>query len=261
MFENISIGIKTFLRDEQLFNTIQAIRTNLPGAQMLIADCGEMTDEKDSLYAELERDGHIHIDLPFDAGFGAMSNAIADRLTRPRLLVGSDDFDFSTNEAAQGIFRLQGVLDCDPNIDVASGRVNNNPYEFILIDEGDTVTEIPADIDPTVWYQQVDLTVNYSLFRKEVFDKVRWESDIKIGGAEHGAQFVKLKRAGFKTVFVNYVNINEQAIPSRPRYRMYRRRAADPSRPCFDRIGVKKYILGNGVVDYDETQGGANAVR
>lgn len=261
MFENISIGVKTFLRDEHLFNTIQAVRTNLPGAQMIIADCGEMTEQKDGLYAELTREGHVHIDLPFDAGFGAMSNAIADALQRPYLLVGSDDFDFSTDDAVRGIRRLQDVLDYHAEIDIASGRVNNNPYEFNLIDDGDTVTEVPVLIDPAIWYQYVDLTVNYSLFRREVFDKVRWESDIKIGGAEHGAQFVKLKRAGFKTVFVNDVNINEQTTPSSPRYRLYRLRAMDLARPCFDRIGVKKYVLGNGVVDYDASLWGPDAVR
>jgi hypothetical protein len=210
-----------------------------------------MTEEKDSYYAELEREGHVHIDLPFDAGFGAMSNAIVDALDRKYLLIGSDDFEFQSVEVQKGIERLQQVLDLCSDVDIASGRVNNRPYEFNLVDEGDVVIEIPVKIDPEVWYQQVDLTVNYSLIRREVFQKVRWESDVKIGGAEHGAQFVKLKRAGFKTVFVPGVNINESQIRSSARYNMYRRRALDPARPCFDRIGVKKYVLGSGVVDYD----------
>jgi hypothetical protein len=97
----------------------------------------------------------------------------------------------------------------------------------------------------------VDLTVNYSLIRRQVFEKIRWETDVKIGGAEHGAQFLKLKRAGFKTVFVPNVNINESQIKSSPRYNMYRRRACAPERPCFDRIGVRKYTLGNGQIDYN----------
>lgn len=131
MFDQISIGVKTFLRDEQLFNTIHGIEQNLPGAQMIIADCGDMTEEKDGLYAELERRGHQHIDLPFDSGFGVMSNQIVSHLTRPYLLVAADDFDF-TPEAAQGVRELQEVLDYCPDIDIASGRVNGNPYEFYL---------------------------------------------------------------------------------------------------------------------------------
>jgi len=260
MFENISIGIKTFLRDEQLFNTIHAIRKYYKNTQMIIADCGEMTEEKDGLYADLVREGHIHIDLPFDAGFGRMSNAIADRLTRPYLLMGSDDFDFSTNEAFIGVKNLVEVLENNRYVDIASGRVNDRPYEFMLTETDGVITEVLAAAPrPSIMYPyyinnfyNVDLTVNYFLARNKVFDSVRWDDDVKIGGGEHGSMFLDLKRAGFKTVYVPGVNINEQQVRNSSRYNMYRRRAADPARPCFVKRGVKRYVLGNGVVDYQE---------
>jgi hypothetical protein len=259
MFENISIGIKTFLRDEQLFNTVDAIRTNLPGAQMIIADCGDMTEAKDGLYAELEREGHIHIDLPFDAGFGRMSNAIARDLERPYLLVGSDDFDFSTAEAREGIEKLQHVLKTADSIDIASGRVNGRPYEFWLSEQDGVVTEREAVVGDYPLLKNddfriiiADLTVNYSLIRGRVFDAFRigWDEDVKIGGGEHGAFFVDCKRAGLVTVYVTGVNINEQKVKNSARYNLYRRRAMDPARPCFDKRGITKYVLGNGQVDY-----------
>ena len=100
MFERIDIGIKTFLRDSQLFNSIDGIQRNYPGARMIIADCGDLTEEKDSFYAQITREGHIVLDLPFDAGFGVMSNAIAAASTRPYLLIASDDFEFNENKIA-----------------------------------------------------------------------------------------------------------------------------------------------------------------
>ena len=255
MFENISIGVKPFLRDPQLFHTIQSIRTNLPGAQMIICDCGDHSEEKEGIFADLERDGHKTIQLDFDSGFGAMGNAIVDALDRDFLLIGSDDFEFGPVEVREGIEKLQEVLTLNPDIDIASGRVNNRPYEFDLIDEGDKVTEVPVRYnvhDPIFpWYQQADLTVNYFLARKEVFQKVRWDNDVKIGGGEHGSFFVDCKRSGVKTVYVTGVNINEQQVKNSPRYNLYRRRAMDPARPCFDRRGIKKYVMGNGQVDYD----------
>ena len=256
MFENISIGIKTFLRDQQLFNTIHAIRENLPGAQMIIADCGDMTEEKDSFYAELERAGHIHIDLPFDSGFGVMSNAIADRLERPLLLMGSDDFDFSPIEVRYGIEKLLHIAHFHSEFAVMSGRVNNNPYEFLLRDRGNGFIEeencgvIPSP-DAREDYYRVDLTVNYSLIRKEVFQKVRWDDDVKIGGGEHFAFFWDCKQAGFAVAYIPGVNINEQQVRNSPRYNLYRRRALDPARPCFVKRGIRKYVCGNGVIDYD----------
>ena len=58
MFEKIAVGIKTFLRDAKLFKAIEGIRTNMPGAQIIVADDGEMTHEKHNLYADLVREGH-----------------------------------------------------------------------------------------------------------------------------------------------------------------------------------------------------------
>jgi hypothetical protein len=277
MFQDIAIGIKTFLRDEQLFNTIHAVKTNLPGAQLIIADCGDHTEEKDGVYADLEREGHKTIQLPFDSGFGVMSCAIAAALDRDYLLVGSDDFDFSTQEVRQGIAKLKEVLDLCPEVDIASGRVNGNPYEFDLIDEDGRVTEIPLDyIDlhnkKFLWFVHADLTVNYSLIRRSVFwtpvfgvfdekghqgngamrSKIGWDADVKIGGGEHGAFFLDCKRAGFKTVYVPGVNINEQKVRNSERYRQFRNRARSPERPCFVRRGIHTYILGDGRVDYQE---------
>jgi hypothetical protein len=259
MFENLSIGIKTFLRDEQLFNTLHAIRTNLPGAQMIIADCGDMTEEKDSYYAGLERDGHIHIDLPFDSGFGVMSNSIVERTKRKFLLIGADDFDFAPTEVRQGIKRLERVLEEYPPVSIASGRVNNSPYEFHLIER-----------QPGEWYERplsaeeywqspfvyCDLTVNYSLIRMDHLNAagIRWDvPEPKIGGAEHAAFFLDCKKSGLKTVYVSGVGINEQKIRNSPRYNLYRRRAQDPQRPCFIKRKIKKYVLGDGRIDYEET--------
>lgn len=255
MFENIAIGIRTFLRDDHMYNAVQGIRTNLPGAKIIIADCGEMVEQKDGFYADLERGGHKHIDLPFDSGFGAMSNAIVDALDRPYLLVGSDDFDFSPIEVREGIEKLLSVLDLDSDVDIASGRVNNQPYEFDLIEKDGVVTEKLVNSTLrgiTPWFVECDLTVNYSLIRKGVFRKVRWDDDVKIGGGEHGSFFVDCKRAGFRTVYVPGVNVNEQQVRNSPRYNLYRRRALDLTRPCFQKRGILKYVMGNGVTDYEE---------
>jgi hypothetical protein len=254
MFEKISVGIKTFLRDDKLFNVINDIRCNMPGIQMIIADCGEMTEAKDGLYAELEREGHIHIDLPFDSGFGCMSNEIIYKLTRPFLLTGSDDFDFTSNNTIDGISRLIYNLSYNPHIDILSGRVNNRPYEFNLLEDqpGEWREEaVHVIVDHPTTLVHCDLTVNYSLIRRDVFKKVGWDSDVRIGGGEHGAFFIDCKKAGFRTAYLPGTNINEQQVRNSPRYNMYRRRALDPARPCFVKRGIRKYIMGNGVVDYD----------
>jgi hypothetical protein len=247
----VSIGIKTFLRDGALFTAIAGIRETMPEVKMIIADCGEHTEEKEGVYIDLIREGHTVMCLPFDAGFGAMSNAIADALDRPYLLIGSDDFDFRPPSVRRGIERMAQVLDIAA-VDIVGGRVHG-AYEFNLEDQGDVIIEhrINTNIHPEPVFIGCDLTVNYILMRAEVLKKIRWDSDVRIGGGEHGAWFVDAKRAGFRVAYVPGVEISEQQDVSSPQYMKYRARSGDPSRPCFDRRGIRKYVLGTGQVDYE----------
>lgn len=248
----VSIGIKTFLRDECLFNTVEAIRRTMPEVTMIIVDDGDKTEEKETLYAELNSSKHLAFFCDFDSGFGYKSNQIARNVETPYLLIGSDDFDFNPYQVRKGIEKLASVLSFYPQIDIASGRVNERPYEFLLEDRGDTIIEHPCYFsDRDTPYGLCDLTVNYNLVRSRVFDKIRWDDDVKIGGGEHGAFFVDVKRIGLKVGLVPGVNINEQDIRGDVRYAMYRRRANNPERPCFDRRGIKKYVCGNGQIDYE----------
>ena len=248
----VSIGIKTFLRDEMLFDAVTGIRENLPECEIVIADDGHpsLSEEKTKLYTELSRDGHIVSCHLFDSGFGYKSNWIAQNFRRDYLLVASDDFDFNSSSVVRGIECLIDVLD-HADVDVASGRVNGWPYEFDLEYRENTVIEHPVSIpkDPNTWFVYCDLSVNYSLIRRKVFNDVSWDLT-KIGNAEHFAFFHDVKQAGFKTAYVLGVNINTQRKPDPPEYRPYRARAYGPERSCFVKRGIKKYILGSGRVDY-----------
>ena len=252
-FSRISIGIKTFLRDEKLFYAINGIRHSLPSIQIIVADDGEMTEEKDYIYDKLEKEGHKVICLPFDSGFGIKSNAITDALSREFLLVGSDDFDFYPSDVARGIKKMESVLDRAPVLSIVSGRVSGRAYEFMLMEENGVVCEGPCGFDDWDYPPVVgmcDLTVNYNLIRKEVFDKVRHD-DVKIGDGDHAAFFLDVKHAGFKVGYVPGVSINQQLGRDSERYQQFRRRANNPERSCFVKRGITKYVLGNGQVDYE----------
>jgi hypothetical protein len=253
----VTIGIKTLLRDSKLFVALDGIRRTMPEVKIIVADDGIMTEEKDGIYAELIRDGHQVILCDFDAGFGYKSNRIAGALKTEYLLVGSDDFDFSPTKVREGIEKLLEVLEHNEELSIVSGRVNHRPYEFDLIDEGNTVIEVPKNYfaDELLWYAEVDLTVNYSLIRNDTFEYVGWDDGPgapKIGGGEHGSFYVDCKRTGLKVAWVPNVNIKEQAGEDSIEYRSLRNRARLKNRPCFAKRGIERYILGNGTVDYDQ---------
>jgi hypothetical protein len=251
----VSIGIKTLLRDEMLVDAVSAACHSMPQAEIVIADDGHPSPGKNEMYEALKRGGHQAEYLPFDSGFGFKSNWIAQHFRRDYLLVASDDFDFSPPEVVRGIEKLVDVLD-HTDVDIASGRVNNWPYEFDLEDLGDTIIEHIAHVPahPTLWAVNCDLTVNYSMIKRRVFEKVSWDNDQMIGQGEHGAFFVDCKRAEFSTAYIPGVNINTQRKVDPPEYKPYRARAHSPERSCFVKRGIKKYVLGNGQVDYEEAK-------
>jgi hypothetical protein len=253
MFNDISVGIKTILRDDKLKHTVESLERFYPGIQIIIADDGHIGrgSAKFDWYWELSQRGHKVLMMPFDSGFGAKSNIIARVLTRPYLLIGSDDFDFSEPDTVTGIRTMHRILEAKPELDIVSGRVNNNPYEFYLVESPDRTIVEEVRIDNPQCLTVCDLTVNYSMVRKIVFDRVGWDEDVKIGGGEHGAFFLDVKRAGFKTAWVPGVNINTQPGTDSEEYRALRNRARSKERPCFVKRGIKLYTLGDRSVDYE----------
>ena len=254
----VAVMVKTFLRDGYLRTCVKGLQEFFPDAKIVVIDDGVESFEKIRLYADLRLAGHSCIWLPFDSGFGAKANAAIEHCDREFVLIASDDFDFKDRVARRSVEKMLEVLDSDPFIDVASGRVNSRPYEGLLTINGEHCREDrgyrETRVTPGgVTYHLCDLTVNFSLIRRRVFDQVRWDGDVKIGGGEHGAFYIDLLRAGFKTCYVEGANINEMGnVPSWKdiRYPDFRSRARTPGRPCLARRGINYYTTFGGFVEH-----------
>jgi hypothetical protein len=274
VLDRISIGLKTFLRDDKLFRSLRDIRRTMPEMKIIVADDGEQNEEKDGVYADLIREGHKVIILPFDSGFGKKSNAVISALDTEFLLVSSDDFAHDGPHVRLGIEKMLSVLDRSPGLSIVSGRLaNRGPYEFHLVErQPGEIYERP--LTGSEYFRSVvgcDVTVNYSLIRRNVFWTEGWvtgfdgpywqekrtqigfDDEEIIGEGGHGAFFYDVKKAGLKVAYVPGVEISEQTGRDSEQYRKYRYRACGPSRKCFEKRGIKKWVLGNGQIDYDVT--------
>jgi hypothetical protein len=260
----LCVLIKTFLRDGYLFDCMAGIENNLPEVKMVIIDDGHPTLLKDLLYDRLRKAGHVCEYVPYDSGFGEKSNIAIQYYDRPYVLIASDDFDLSDSVTRHGIEMMVQVLDGNPDIAVASGRVANNPYEAILEIDGDTVNERPLRPTDPPWvdkdgvrFRPCDLTVNYSVIRTAVLGKDKgqacWDGgEVKIGGGEHGAFYMDLKKEGHKVVVVAGANVETfRYDPSKqaPLYDSMRARARQPGRVCLKRRGINRWILQDGSVE------------
>lgn len=220
-FDNICVFISTFLRDGMLFRCIDSVLQHMPGARMVIADDGMETKQKIKRYAELRRMGHTAFWMDFDSGFGAKRNAAIEHYDRPYTLIGSDDFIWDA-ASAQGVLKMIMVLkNSDPIIGVASGRVDGNAYEGNIIEEVREDGKIhlklmrlqepmrPFRLGVEATYTLCDMTVNYNLVRREVFDHVHWHEEFKIGG-DHLLFYQQVMAAGYLTAYVHGVDVRSQ---------------------------------------------------
>jgi hypothetical protein len=253
----VAVMVKTFLRDGPLFAALDGIQKNLPDCKIVVVDDGIERKEKVTRYAKLREQGHVAIWLPFDTGFSKKANAAIPHCNREFVLIGSDDFDFNNPSVKDDVARMIKVLDHDSRVGMVAGRVNNNPYEWQWDWPGeDWIKEVNRDAGggnaDGVAYKYCDLTVNYGLVRRSVLDRVPWDdTDIKIGGGEHAAWFIDLKRAGWKAAYAEGCNINETKIRMLvdSRYQAMRGRAKLPGRPLLKVRGINRYTMGSGVTE------------
>ena len=249
----VAVMVKTFLRDGYMIRAVAGIKQSLPESKIVIVDDGYESRHKIAMYSALRRDGHSAAWLPFDSGFGAKANEAVKYCDREFVLIGSDDFAFGQSQVRADVTRMVETLDQVADLDIVSGRVNNNPYESTLCDRGNEVFERKGyssdESCQAGTFKRCDLTVNYCLIRRTLLDRVRWDGDVKIGGGEHGMFFLDVKRAGGKVAYLPGVNINELPanIPGWQHvdYGAMRARARTPGRPCALRRGVMKYWMGD----------------
>jgi SAM-dependent methyltransferase len=265
-FDRIDVLVKTFLRDGMMIRCTKGIEQNLPGARIILVDDGWESPDKVSYCHDLRVRGHVVERLPFDSGYGAKNNAAAQHYDREFVLRASDDFDFSDPSVADGVLKMMDVMDHDPRIVIASGRVDNNPYEgdVMQIQRPDGLKDIVAtraDLnDPFVTtkgtqYSICDYTVNYSLIRREVIQSFVWDEKFKMGG-DHLDLYMHTWLTGGHVTYVHGANIN--TIPNFPgcqdaAYHKYRQRARLALPWTFERHGWNSFTGFDGTRDTRES--------
>lgn len=224
-FDSICVLVKTFLRDGLLKKCIASIEQHMPGARIIVVDDGRASSYKITDYARLRRAGHTAVWMDFDSGFGAKNNYAIKYMDRPYTLIYSDDF-IADEKSAAGVLDMYRVLEHDRHIGVASGRVDDIPYEgflkYVPINDKSKWVDVYAErLNPKtsipmvtagevrVPYHFVDMTVNYNLVRREVFDHVKWDEQFKIGG-DHVWFYEQVKQRGYLIAWVPGVSVHQQ---------------------------------------------------
>ncbi len=239
---DITVAVTSFLRWGYLERCLNEVHRFLHECPVIVADCSD-TDKCAKVAA-----GNEYIQLPFDSGLSRMRNAIVQNARTPYLLLFCDDFSAASRGCRSGVLKMLDVLERNPDIALAGGRVNSFPYEaFLEYVPGEHIRETRMIDDGHSDIQPCDLTVNYFLARTEVLKQFPWPTECIIGG-EHVCLFLDLKMGGKKVCWARDANIRTLSLgegpeAQDPRYRSFRNRAYDLGHQAMmRRYGIGEYL-------------------
>ncbi len=216
----ISIIIPTFLREDKLKNCIESLLKTFgdvnrfqPWFKLYIGDQGEINKTKQLFYDSLKNFGHQVIILPYNCGLSYSRNYFISKTKEPLVLVIDDDYMFDELTIFSPMINL---LLLEENIGLVGGKLNdrdtlptriyiqkiknNNLNQLIYITKPiNYLTSSPTIIQKSYRYFKSEVVPNFFLAKKEVFDDIKWDNELKL--VEHSDFFLRLKTSKWKVLF------------------------------------------------------------
>jgi GT2 family glycosyltransferase len=246
--KDVTVVIKTFLRDYVLYEYIKSIYAKYPDINIAVVDDGHITKEKINWMKEY---GVEYMIVPWDSGLPAGRNMAIEAAKTPYVIIGDDDF-FYGDEVDLEKMRL--LLD---KADIVGGAVRNKGtighYEGNIKIEDRVITY--EKMEQNNWkeykgarYKECELVFNFAMMRKDLLNTVRWDENIKIV-FEHSDYFLMCKESGVKVVYTPDSIVEHRHVPMErnEEYANYRLRRSDKEY-FFKKWGVDKVLGMNGSV-------------
>lgn len=206
----LAISIKTFLRNDCLFECVQAIRTHvdLP-YRIYVADDGPIDEDKRALYRSLRDEGHFVLELPYDVGASAGRNSLLEHIDEELVLRLDDDFVVTEETDLRAMAEiLRGVDDLGALSDlererhgqkgVGAGQISLGQGDLEI--RGRTLIRTLYDLDALAYehvgpyrFRRAGFTRNFLLIKRELLEEIRWNERLKIHG-EHVDFMLRIQR-------------------------------------------------------------------
>lgn len=199
--KDVTACVKTFMRDDYLFDCVKSLRTTYPDTPIFVADDGDTSDEKESKLREMGVSKYLR--LPYGVGVCAGRNALADACETQYLLIGDDDFLYTPDTHLENLRTLMGVADIAAGGVLVNGEVLRYEDDFIIrngrYDLG-PVKFPPFETFNGVRYGKCDLTLLFFVARTDVVRRVRFDVDLK-PCYEHEDFFMVAKKYNTRVVY------------------------------------------------------------
>ena len=206
---DIAFMFVTFNRPQAARDLIESVRRFYPNMKILAGDQTPPSDEMDAFYRDHDVDVHY---MPYDSGVSYCRSRLVRKIDRLLVLYADDDNCFTERTQFDAAIR---ILEGDRDIGLLAGSKTDihqtqdgfvrrrRRYEKLMeIDrEKRQLVSTPIDfVSPETGscgrerYYYCDLTLNWALCRRELFDDdaLLWDDRFKTNG-EHENFFLQLK--------------------------------------------------------------------
>ncbi len=256
--DKVDFCITTFKRPQAVAQLLRSIAPRYPDAAIYVADQGEVLDGEfyGGLCSELSDAGLVTPPdvrlLPFDCGLSAARNHLVTTTPREYKLILDDDFSFTDETQIEGFVAL---LEAHPEAGIVGGNVKleGEPQLFdFRIDREDRTTfrrvvdDSPYSVQDGVRYRETDCVVNFALMRRELFDHVLWDPELKVG--EHGDFFFRVLDAPYSVLHTPDVVVDHLDPIEDPDYARYRGRRMDYLAKAMAKHGLTRVERPDGSV-------------
>jgi GT2 family glycosyltransferase len=203
--------IPTINRPQALERILLSLAAHRPEASVHVAD---QSDPFDAAFHEelaerlrsagLRKPPTVHR-LPFDCGVSVARNHLVDSTPSEYKLVVDDDGVFTERTDVDAMVRL---LDALPEAGAVAGTVTRDGeavfFGHRLEVRGATLHQLaddgPYEVRDRVRFKRVDCLPNCALMRRELFDHVRWDPNLKTA-AEHFDFYLRMKETSYTVLY------------------------------------------------------------
>lgn len=251
MLQEVTFIIKTFKRYDCLDILLKSIKKFYPEAIVIIADDNNPQDYRKLFYVVWKKLLNLRVlKLPFDSGLSFGRNKMVEHSNTKYIFLLDDDFIFTEKTDLSKFYK---ILESNENIGVVGGVCldgnGETHYESILkLDDG--VLKHLSDGDnyqliEGIKTKQTGCILNFALFRKDVFNDVKWDDDLKL--AEHLDFYFRLGQTKWQIYYTPEVKIIHARVRDKD-YMKYRARGVEFTIKMFNKHGIKRMITIEGKV-------------
>lgn len=253
--DKVDFCITTFKRPAAVARLLRSIAPRYPDAAIYVAD--QAVDEKlyDDLRGELAAAGLVTSPevrrLPFDCGVSIARNHLVTTTPREYKLILDDDYVFTD---ATRIEKFLTLLEAHPEAGVVGGDATRDGeavrFDFRIDRREATFRPVFEDspylVHDGIRYRETDCVVQFALLRRELFDHVLWDPELKIG--EHGDFFFRVLDAPYSVLYTPDVVIDHPESRDDSGYARYRARDADFRARAMAKHGLTRIEMPDGSV-------------